>query len=573
MTDFSGSYDFSVQIPLASINAIIPTIFYGNQSPIQTVYPRGAGGLPNSDLYLNTPSLAFQTDGSVVISLPFTVHTAITEPNVHGTFQIPSTLALVPSTPPATGNSVVLQLTQNITVVDFDGPEGGEFLYTAVLQGALANVSGFPVIQNLTTELGFLAQPVELQIFLSADRLLHTNPTNPPADLVNDPNNLGASNDFLVYIDNDFIQQQTADQVQAMYGAYPIYLQAGFPPIKSITKTLNQAQTITLDVTIGMYVGQVPLPDAHLTQDMELSIDANDPQAGITLIPLGDPSISAGYEDVLEIFAPLVGSALVELLQQSVNKSLTDAFQSSPIGGQFLSDTLFGFTASVQTVWNTADRVALEGVIQIPPSTQEELEFPGQNWAIPKFFNNTKTWVYHYLPCFWGNQMSGDFTVCEADSQSLLAFATAPQPWDACYLCLPQLHILRPGQVNVYFKIPSQIGSGPISGELHLVGLREQEDQAGEQGVATFNQIFQVENLTPDAYGNVITQYTVQGLSQGNWTFQASSINDPAWNVEVKGSITAWTPWPIYLTYSSQDTNPSQVPPYDPAVPSGIPGQ
>lgn len=572
MSDFTGSYDFSVQISTNTINNAIAANFY-SQTLLPTVYLRGTGFFPDSDLYLNIPSVAFPADGSIVFSLPFTVHSDIYSPNVHGTVQLQTSFSIIGNSMAGNAmasNSLVVDLSQTFAIVDFDGPDGELFVYEAIVQGLLGQNSTLTIIENLPAEFGFLVQAGELQVFLSADKQLHTNPLAPPAIMAGD-----TKNEFLVYIDGAFVQQEFATQIEKQYGPFPI--EANGWIVNSISLVLNAALGMTVNAVVPLSVGATQLPDLTISQNFELSIDPNDLQAGIIVVPEGPVLLSPGYSDLLQGFLPFVGTALLDLVQQKINLAIDNALASnSGLGAQFLSKTLFGMTATVYNVSNDEEKVAITGGITFPPLSQAEFLRQGMNPAIPVFFNNTKTFVYHFLPCYWGNQMSGDFTVSEACSQTTLAYTTQAAPWqnwDACYLCLPKLHILRPGQVTVYFKIRSAVGSGPISGACQVFGIVDQKDQGEEQGIGAFNQAITVENVTPDGSGNVIVHKTIPGLAQGNWTFQAASSYDPEWQVEIKGSINGWTPWPIYLTLGSPDTSPDQTPPYDPAVPSGIPGQ
>jgi hypothetical protein len=212
----------------------------------------------------------------------------------------------------------------------------------------------------------------------------------------------------------------------------------------------------------------------------------------------------------------------------------------------------------------------LSGTISAQPSTLE-LMILGRNPGIPSFINDTRTFVIHLPPCTWGNQVSGKWgTMTEADSTHLQLPATDAQPWDACYLCLPQFHKLRPGQVASFFKIPNQ--SGPVSGSYTLSGTLAKIDEPGELGDTIFSQTHEFYDLLPDAFGNVIVQNTTPQLAAGHWQIAVTSSLDSNWSVGVNGFLDAWSPLALYLTLDSQATGPIQTPPYDPAVPSGIPG-
>ena len=73
MSSFAGTYDFAVEITSDAINAAISATFQ-DQTFLPTVFLRGDGVFPDKDLYLNTPSIAFQLDVSLLLSLPFVVH-------------------------------------------------------------------------------------------------------------------------------------------------------------------------------------------------------------------------------------------------------------------------------------------------------------------------------------------------------------------------------------------------------------------------------------------------------------------------------------------------------------------
>ena len=177
------------------------------------------------------------------------------------------------------------------------------------------------------------------------------------------------------------------------------------------------------------------------------------------------------------------------------------------------------------------------------------------------FVNNTKTWVYHFLPCFYGDQISGDsWTLSEACSQTLAVYAADTQhPWDACYLCLPQYHKLRAGHLTSFYKIPSAVGSGPITGNYRLQGTLIKQTQSGEFGDSSFDHTYQIEPTVPDAYGNVIVRNVTPKLAPGDWKIIVTSTDEPGWEVEVTGFVDFWTPLAIDLTFSSLKTDPHQV--------------
>ena len=561
MNSFTGTYDFAVEIPEDAINTAIASTF-PSQLFLPTVFLRGKGVFPDKDLYLNTPSIAFQPDSSVLLSLPFVTHQSVGQPNVHGTAQIQATFVMQ-------DNSLVLNLNPNSNIVDFDGPGEDPSGYELLLSIVLANHSTFPLFTNLPLQFGFWAQPGVLRIFLSADGHLHTNPTPPPVNP-----SLYSGNGFTVLIDSEFVQQELATQLTKMYGSFPISVSTQAPDLTSVTLFFNQTD-LTAQAVATLAVGIVPIPSVTISQDLELGMDGNDPQAGVLITPLGEPQISAGYSDLLQLFLPFVGTALLELIQQIILQSISQALGTQSLGGQFLERSIFGIAASVDSISNSQDRITLGGEITPAPKSTDQYEWGGINPKLPRFVNNTRTWVYHFLPCFYGSQISGDFwTLSEASAQSLAAYAADTQhPWDACYVCLPQYHKLRPGQLTSFYKIPSAIGSGPITGNYRLQGTLVKQTQAGEFGDSSFDHTYQVEPTLPDGYGNVIVHNVTPTLAPGDWQIVATSTNDPAWQVEVTGFVDFWTPLAIYLTFSSPKTDPHQTPPYDPAVPSGIPGQ
>ena len=554
MSDFTGTFDFAVQITGDAINRVIAANFFDNQTAIPTVYLRGTGVFLDKDLYLNTPTLALQADGTVLLSVPFVVHEDLTKPNVHGTAQFQTTLAV-------TANNLVLDLTQAPIIVNFDGPPHALPGYQFMLAVAFANTNSFPIAQNLPVQFGFLVQANLLHIFLSADGMLHTNPGNPPA-LVG--GNVGT--DFVVLIDAAFVQQQLAQQVQQQLGSFPIDLGSGVI-VDSISLVLNDPNSMTISVEADSPVGHVTA-----SQNFALYIDPNNPQAGISIVLNGDVSISSVFALLVQVLAPFVGTAAVAVLQQVANQAVANAVGSiSPVGGQFLSETLFGMTATVYGIGNTADRIDLPGIISAEVSNFEKV-YGGINPKIPMFLNNTRTYVYHVIPCYWGDQVSGKWgTFSEADATSIQSYNADPQPWDACYLCLPQLHKNRPGKVTSYFKVPNL--SGPLEGGYHIEGVLQQADQSDELGNPNFAFDYSFGLTAPDAFGNIIVQNTTPQLAPGDWLFTINSVLDGSWQVQVNGRLDNWDPLSLYLTLGSQDTSPNQNPPYDPAVSSGIPGQ
>jgi hypothetical protein len=371
-------------------------------------------------------------------------------------------------------------------------------------------------------------------------------------------------------IDPAFVQQELATQIQSNLGAYPIVEPTGLVDVNvnSISLAFNDGGGFTVSVAASTSL----TGSFTASQNIALYIDPNNPQAGIKLLQEGPVSIDSWAADLLQILIPFIGTVVIDYVNQAANQAIAGAFASiGPVGGQFLAQTLFGMTASVYGISNTSSYIMLSGTISAQPSPYE-LSILGKNPKIPFFLNNTRTWVFHQLPCTWGNQVSGKWGVWEeADLTALQAYASAPQPWDACYLCLPKYHKLRPGQITSFFKIPNQ--TGPVTGSYTISGTLAKIDEPGEQGETTFNQTYQIDLTAPDAFGNVIVQNLTSQLAAGNWQIVVTSSLNSNWSVQVNGFLDAWNPLALYLTLDSQTTGANQTPPYDPAVPSGIIGQ
>ncbi len=554
MSDFSGSWDFVLQISGEAINRFIAANFF-SQSFFPTVFLRPAV-LPDYDFYLNIPTISLNGDSTVTIQVPFIAFSEISTPNVTGTIVLTSPLAVTP-------NSLAIDLTNaDFSIINFTGPDGAKVIYLAVLQGTLQGLGKFPLLQNLQFAFGALIAQDELQVFFSADGQPHTNPANPPSTF---------SGDFMLSIDFAFVQNQLAGLIQSQLGTLPAPAPgADGVTIDSVTLTCQDHQ-MTGAVEVSGTFADVTI-DGTLSQAMNLYID---PTQGIKVGQLFAVQVSSAALDAIQFLFPVAGSIAVGAIERAVEGLVSNAFSSLPgVGEQAVNANLFGVDTSITNVDNTPDRIEMWGAVVATPEGFAD-EQPGINPKVPMFCGNTRTYIYHKLPCAYGNWISGKWAVfVPADAQALAAYKE-PSPggiWNGCYLCLPQYHKLWPGKLTTYFKV-GQWNVPIVDHSYTVAGVLQTPNTQLESGVSSFTETYPIDQA-PDSFDNVIVFNTsAQKLAAGQWQFTITSDIDPNWSLQVEREIEAWTPVTLYLTLDGKESWPTQTPPYDPNVPGGIPGQ
>lgn len=537
MTEFSGSYDASVQTVQRVFQWWLDTHFY-TQTLVPTFLPHSSALNPTlRDLYLNTPKVTFLGSNGgfsnlVQLDIPFISALTVNDPNVHGTVTL--TMPVIE----LNGNVGFdpFLINGGVTVAASSATSASVQAGVIIaLQEAFfdSSLNSKPLLPNSPAAFGFAVNPGVLHVFASADKGLHGDPPNPPDDL----DNSNFSWDFEIQIDAAAVLNTFNAKVAPRLAQPLVTIKGKNINLESLTLVINEG---SMNIS-GAVTGAV-----SFSQDIGLWIDSATGNLGVT--PLGAVEVSDPIlSDVVNLFAgplaPIVNDAIIDSLTLTIRNALPTILPGPAL-------KLFGLVLLPSPdVMIHPDRLQVIGTIDGAPR-QHPVVPTFKNPKLPRLCVDERTRVFHALPCYWGDAVSarwGNFDV-EHDATTIANLKAGG--FNGCYLCLPKFHKKNPGTLTTYFRVLNAQGfvSGKWSVDATLLSAAKPVE-SGDSAVSVDHEFASL----PDSSGAIIVHATEPSLAAGEWRFVISSSLDPSWTVTVTQSLDAWDPLTLYLTLGSPD--------------------